>query len=295
MTDTPLKVGIDPDGFYNQDCGFACLVMIYGEAIGKRYALGDQSLLIGRTPSCDVQLADLSVSRAHCRVVARTNDAVVIDLHASNKTFVNGVPVSEHLLHDGDRLTVGRTIFRYLCNDNLETAYHAEVSRAMTTDPLTGAFNRTHFEKELDFAFYRFKRYGRPLSLVRIDMDDFKSVNARYGHLVGDRVLAHVGRLVFSSLRAGDILARWDGEEFALLLPETNEAGAITISERVRELVAGTPCEVNDQSVTVAFSMGVAELDSDTEDVADFIAKTAARLAEAKQRGGNRVQPPPET
>jgi len=274
--------------------GFACLVVIYGEQIGRRYAIDDQSLLVGRTPSCDVQLDDLAVSRTHCRIVPRGADAVVIDLDSTNKTFVNNVPVGEQVLTDGDRLTVGRTIFRYLCNKHLETSYHAELSRALTVDPLTGAFNRAHFEKELDFAFYRFRRYGRPSSLVLLELDAFQEITEQHGFVVGDHVLAHVGRLVFANLRAGDILARWDARIFALLLPETALQGAVTIARRLCERVAETPFQAEERQIAITASLGVVAIDATMNVIDELVEAAARRLAEAKGNGRNRVEPAPE-
>ncbi len=293
MSDSTYPIETQEPTRQGDDAEFSCLVMIYGEHLGRQFLIQDEPLLIGRAPNCDVELSDGSVSRNHCRIVPEKNRVMIIDLGSTNKTLVNGVAIREQALEDGDRIAVGRGIFKFLRNDNIETAYHEEIARVMTTDPLTGAFNRAHFEKEIDYTLYRYQRYGRPVSLVMMDIDLFKEINDRHGHLAGDRVLTQLGNLIFSCLRAGDIFARWGGEEFALLLPETELAGALTIAERLRRRIDDTEFHFVDTKISVTLSMGVAQIDESVTESNQLLAISDERLYEAKEAGRNCVRPDP--
>jgi diguanylate cyclase (GGDEF)-like protein len=115
------------------------------------------------------------------------------------------------------------------------------LAHAASTDPLTGLANRRHFEQRLGEEVHRAQRHRRPLSVVLLDIDDFKTINDRYGHQAGDRTLTEVAARLALSTRAGEFAARIGGEEFAWLLPETGAARAFRAAERLRQVIAGTP------------------------------------------------------
>lgn len=115
--------------------------------------------------------------------------------------------------------------------------YSMELLRLATLDPLTGVYNRSKFNEELERWINQSKRYGTTFSVIIIDIDDFKSVNDTYGHLTGDKVIIDTVNIIRDSIRATDVLARWGGEEFMLLLPETDKSQALEMSERLRILI----------------------------------------------------------
>ena len=140
----------------------------------------------------------------------------------------------------------------------LERTY-ADLERLARTDPLTGLANRRHFMERLEQEVERSDRYGRPLSLVALDLDHFKSVNDTHGHAAGDEVLREAARALDSVCRDVDLAARMGGEEMALILPETDITGARIVAERVREHIAGAPCRSpSGRSFRVTASLGVA-------------------------------------
>ncbi|WP_249009660.1 PAS domain S-box protein [Conexibacter sp. DBS9H8] len=155
-------------------------------------------------------------------------------------------------------------------------------ARAASTDPLTGLANRRVFEERLAGEFERAQRHQRPLSLVLLDLDHFKAVNDRHGHPAGDRTLVEVARRLEQTARAGELVARIGGEEFAWLLPETDAGGALSAAERLREVIAGEPFP---DVGPVTISAGVcdaAAADSDEElrsraDRALYAAKASGR------------------
>jgi pSer/pThr/pTyr-binding forkhead associated (FHA) protein len=118
---------------------FASLVIIYGNDIGKSYRLNVQSLVIGRSSKCEVQVDQESLSRNHARIVNTGKSWVIRDLGTTNGTYVNDQPIDEHVLSHGDLVKVGRTIFKFLSEGHVETAYHDEMHRlaALNRAPAT--------------------------------------------------------------------------------------------------------------------------------------------------------------
>lgn len=157
------------------------------------------------------------------------------------------------------------------------------------TDSLTGLFNRRHLHHCLQSELERAYRYGRPLSLLLIDCDNFKQINDTWGHLAGDRVLQELARLVAESLRACDRAFRFGGEEFVVLLSETNAEDAGLLADRLRCAFAGRAGLCGAQpSVQFTVSIGVAEYIAGESESA-FISRADTAVYEAKRRGRNCV------
>ncbi|ATW24766.1 GGDEF domain-containing protein [Candidatus Formimonas warabiya] len=147
------------------------------------------------------------------------------------------------------------------------------------SDPLTGLRNRRYFDQKLADEIERYKRTKRPLSLAILDLDNFKKINDTYGHLEGDRVLIELSNILKTHTRAMDTVARWGGEEFAIILPETNIEGAKICAERIRNLVENcTSC----YKITVC--IGIASCAGDNMDVDRLIALTDQALYKAKEK-----------
>jgi len=138
-----------------------------------------------------------------------------------------------------------------------------ELAELATLDQLTGLPNRRKFEERLDIELLRSRRYGRPLSLFIVDIDNFKEVNDSYGHLAGDDVLRLVAVRGREMVREIDFFARWGGDEFVFLLPETDRKQAIETSERLKTVIQSTPLRISDEvSVTLTVSGGISTWDS---------------------------------
>jgi diguanylate cyclase (GGDEF)-like protein len=137
-----------------------------------------------------------------------------------------------------------------------------DLVRRASIDALSGLFNRRHFLELAEGEWNRFDRYERPLSLMMLDIDLFKSVNDRYGHDVGDQAIAHLAAICRNSKRVPDIVARVGGEEFAMLLPETPLQSAALVAERLRREIAETPLVVAGAPIRLTVSIGVAEADT---------------------------------
>jgi diguanylate cyclase (GGDEF)-like protein len=215
----------------------------------------------------------------------------VIDLGSTNGTFVNDQPVAEAELNNGDMLRIGQTIFKYLSGTNIETKYHEEFFRLTAIDGLTQAYSKRFLLETLDREFHRAIRHSRRLSLAMLDIDHFKQINDRYGHLAGDTILREMSGIILRHIRREDVFARYGGEEFALVLPETDLDQAVRISEKLRKFIEEYRFSFNgkDISVTVSFGVAVAGGRDTAESMPDFIACADARLYKAKQTGRNRV------
>ncbi|MBK8594380.1 MAG: diguanylate cyclase [Holophagales bacterium] len=165
-------------------------------------------------------------------------------------------------------------------------AANAELGRLATTDPLTGAANRRHFDETLALQVEQARRYGEPLSLVLLDLDHFKAINDEYGHARGDEVLSEVSHRLQESLRVTDRLARWGGEEFAALLPHCDAAAALATAEKLRAVVSA-PSPSGAWTVTASF--GVAQL-RPGEGPEELMKRADAALYDAKAAGRNAVR-----
>jgi diguanylate cyclase (GGDEF)-like protein len=162
--------------------------------------------------------------------------------------------------------------------------------RHAKTDALTGLNNRHSMEEVFEREMQRCRRDGRPVSLVMIDVDNFKVFNDRFGHMAGDRALSAVAAILRHQFRPRDLLVRYGGDEFAVLLPEIDESKALTIADRVREFVCGNTGNGNDSlvQIPVEISMGVAGLGEDGN-LNSLLRAADEALYRAKRAGRNTV------
>jgi diguanylate cyclase (GGDEF)-like protein len=158
------------------------------------------------------------------------------------------------------------------------------------TDELTGLFNTRGFAIAADRLFGQAQRYNRPASVLMIDSDNLKAVNDSHGHEAGNRLLRHLTKTIQAELRYTDVPARYGGDEFVVLLPETPEKGAIEVAERIRDSVAGNPVELEGRRVACSVSIGIASFPGDGQSIDALIARADRAMYQAKQSGRNRVE-----
>ena len=268
----------------------ACLVVLYGESIGRRVPLRDAPLTVGRASDTDLQFEEEAVSRHHCRFEPNGGSVDrwrVVDLGSTNGTYVNDRAVTNALLQHGDRVQIGRTICKFLASGHVEAAYYEEIYRLVTTDGLTGLANRRAFGEALAREVGRSARYGRPLSLVVLDIDHFKAINDTYGHLAGDAALRQLGAVLRANLRREDTVGRLGGEEFAVILPEIDLAGARLVADKVRRLVASQGFSYDGASMRITVSAGVVARAPSERDPEEIMRRGDALLYAAKRGGRN--------
>jgi diguanylate cyclase (GGDEF)-like protein len=165
-----------------------------------------------------------------------------------------------------------------------------EAVRMATIDPLTGAYNRRTFHDIAERELARARRADQPLSIIVVDIDHFRPVNEQHGNRAGDEVLRRVADLIRSALRKEDMLVRYGGEEFLVMLPEVPGPGAVVVAGRIRKAVEADTLQVDGKSLRFTVSVGVsARLDEGPESIESLLARADEALALAKQRGRNRV------
>ena len=268
----------------------ACVVVIHGEGLGRRADIDQSPVVVGRSQEVDLVIIHKSVSREHCRIWREASGYRIRDLGATNTTRVNEARIaSDTVLADGDQITVGESILKFISQDSVEASYHEEIYQLATHDALTELYNRRHFIEMADKEIARALRHARPLSLCIIDVDLFKPVNDRYGHISGDEVLRQIALLLRRHARTDDLAARIGGEEFALMLPECDAEAARVFAERLREAVADAVFTPGGETQRITVSIGIAELAPGRDVRPALMAAADTALYRAKSEGRNRV------
>ncbi|GGE38013.1 hypothetical protein GCM10007276_14320 [Agaricicola taiwanensis] len=167
-------------------------------------------------------------------------------------------------------------------------ALERRLEQLATTDSLTGLSNRGHFTHVAEVEMERSRRYGRTVSLLMVDIDHFKKINDTYGHMTGDWVLSAFARLCRECLRQQDSVARFGAEEFAILLPETDELAAVAVAERLRSSVSALQIE-GAGNMPLSVSIGISGIDVSEDTLSDALARADTALYAAKRQGRNCV------
>ncbi|HYH49910.1 MAG TPA: diguanylate cyclase [Acidimicrobiia bacterium] len=178
-------------------------------------------------------------------------------------------------------------MIRYVEGRRALAQLNVELEYMSRTDPVTGLYNRRHLEEHLRLALSAARRHSQPLSVLLADIDHFKSINDRFGHETGDRVLRSVADRFRASLRAEDVVARWGGEEFVVVLPLTSASGAMIAAERLRIAIAESPVPADGTAIPVTISLGcTTATDADPD---ELLRRCDDALYEAKAAGRNSV------
>lgn len=164
----------------------------------------------------------------------------------------------------------------------------AKIANLADTDDLTGIWNKRYFRRYLPQEIERARTFDIPLALLLFDIDDFKRINDGYGHVIGDVVLSELCGVVRETLRPTDILARFGGDEFAIILPHTDAKGAVAVAERVMRRVRALAIPTDDEgSIRCSISIGIAEFRGDDASANDLIRRADERLYLSKRQGKN--------
>ena len=169
--------------------------------------------------------------------------------------------------------------------------FRSQLATLVLTDPLSGCLNRRGFEQQLQRELARASRSGGELAMLAIDADNFKDINDSFGHLVGDDVIREAGAVLRGRARTGDVVARVGGDEFALLLPDTTEDGAVQLAHRIREAFQQHRFRTRRDGIVLTVSIGIAATQGSGDGSAeDLRARADEALYAAKRRGGNGLQ-----
>lgn len=271
----------------------AYFVVITGAEAGRMFKVDSNELLIGRAMESGVRIVDDGVSRRHARVTRSPDGTIsVIDLGSTNGTYVNGDRVQQRGLTDGDKIQIGTTtILKFSYQDSVEEEFLRRQYESATRDVLTDCYNKKYFLDHMPTEFAYARRHVQPLSLALCDIDHFKNVNDTYGHPFGDLVLKAVAEIMLKSVRAEDIVARWGGEEFALVMRDTGAEEAFIVAERIRRTIERRQFDHEGKPVGVTVSIGIATWTDDVEmSLEQFVKQADDLLFDAKDKGRNRTE-----
>ena len=279
------------------------LVFLRGELLAVPIPLERDQVILGRALEADVRINDARASRLHARVTterdAQTGETRhrISDLGSTNGTLLNGQPITESILHDGDKITIGEHLLRFEMLDEIDREYQIQIHRLLAHDELTGLLTSKSFFSELRREAARAELESRPFCVLMMDIDHFKEVNDTYGHLAGSQTLEEIGAVITRALRAGDVAARFGGEEFAAFLLDADIAQGLVAAERVRSGVEahafpatrhGTG-DIERKTHHVTISLGVASFPDDGRDPIELMEMADSALYRAKRMGRNRV------
>ncbi|OED34813.1 hypothetical protein AB834_05745 [PVC group bacterium (ex Bugula neritina AB1)] len=272
------------------DPGDPCLVVIVGPNIGEVFSLSKNSVIIGRDEAADIICDDILVSRKHINLLKGEDGYwTMIDCQSTNGSYLNFQRVDQSVLRSGDKISVGKVIFKFLDRDIVETNFHDELYSLSTIDGLTQIYRRSRFEEILEKTIQSERLNPEPTVLCMIDIDFFKKINDNYGHQAGDYVLRVLTYVIKQVIRREDVLARYGGEEFCLLLLNTSLEEGSFVAEKVRYAIESNVFEFEGQKIDVTVSIGVAVFSEELDSISQFISKADEKLYEAKRSGRNCV------
>ena len=267
------------------------LVQLAGPGAVRRFVLDREIIRIGReVDSNEIVLSDPWVSRQHTQIVLDASGARLEDRQSRNGCLLNSERVNNAPLTDGDLIQIGQATFKFLESGSAEAPFYQEVFRLAFRDPVTRTYSRRYFDESLEREILRASRRGHPLSVLLIDVDNFKQVNDSYGHKEGDRVLAATAAALEAALRGDSITARFGGDEFAVLLPESDLDEATQVAEKLRKSVGALVESGELEHAKITVSIGVASIAAKSEVESEtLLAAADSALYRAKKAGRNQV------
>jgi diguanylate cyclase (GGDEF)-like protein len=275
------------------------LVFLTGELIAVPIPLEREEVMLGRALEADVRINDTGVSRQHAKIVAERNEKekiteyIINDLDSRNGIFVNGRRVRREVLDNGDKITIGETTLRFDLLDEIDREYQKQIHRLISHDDLTGLLSSRSFFSELRREAGRAKAEKRPFCVLMMDGDNFKNVNDSYGHLTGSKTIEEIGFSIITSLRSGDVAARFGGDEFAAFLLDADLHQGVVAAERIRAAVEEYPFSIVRQGSKathhITMSIGVSTFPDDSSDPIELVEMADSALYRAKREGRNLV------
>ncbi len=276
----------------NEEKKYPFLTVIWGTNFdfGKELQVGKKPVLIGRSKEASFRLTDRMISRRHC-IIKPTRDEYyeVEDVGSSNGTYVNEERISKKILVSGDKIRVGETIVKFHYKDEYDTMFFEKLYKMAVYDGATGLLNKVFLLDELKIQFEVARRQNSVLSFIMMDIDDFKRVNDRYGHPIGDIVLKEIAKIILVQKRTQDIAGRYGGEEFSIILPGTDIKGASNLAERIRKEVEKKEVKAFFETVKVTISAGISSYPLTTSSIDELIEQADDALYEAKKSGKNKI------
>ena len=266
------------------------LIVLYPQNEFAQIPLERGTVILGRGQDADIRFEDELVSRRHCALSFDGSSVTVEDLGSTNGTFVDGNFVHKQVLDSDNRLQIGKMVLKVAYKDPSEEAFSREIYEAATTDSLTGLLNRQAFMDRSAGELIYARRNNAFVHVLMIDVDNFKRVNDTWGHQCGDLVLKEVARLLSEEKRDSDLLSRYGGEEFLLLMGGITPEDAKKRAEKLRNSIAQHIFSWMDTVIPVTISIGISSRQGfDIKQINDLIAESDKLLYIAKDCGKNQV------
>lgn len=278
--------------------GVACLVQYNGAGTGKRYLLEKEELHLGRAVTSDIVIADTSVSRTHAHIYNQDTGVFIEDAGSANGTYINEQKISErYKLADQDLIRLGTMLLKFFSADNVDGFIQDKIYQLATIDAGTQIFNKQYLQDTLESEFRKTKLANRNLTVLVFDLDHFKKVNDTYGHNAGDQVLRDLAKIVKGCIRKEDIFARFGGEEFVVILPNTSAQQSLKVAETIRqkceEFHHSIDYQENGQKKHVehsqTISIGIAGFDPKMTTPKQLLEVADQKLYQSKKDGRNRL------
>lgn len=272
--------------------GRPLLVVLRGPSFGDVYELGHEALVLGSDPfRADVVIRDIEVEPKHAKVYEDDGYHLLREIGEDKPTSVNGEEVeAAHPLRCGDRISLGDSILEYVEHDEVKQVFHIEMHRMVNYDYLTGLTVKNRFDERFEHALKASRENDLPLSILMADIDNLKKINDAHGHLLGERTIAEVGRIIRESETAEDQWAtRFGGDEYQVLLPGLDKREAIEIAGEIRRRVEECAIEHGDAIADPTISFGVSAHPEDGSTRDDLTHAADEALYRAKRAGGNTV------
>jgi diguanylate cyclase (GGDEF)-like protein len=270
----------------------AYVQVLSGQQAGLVVRVTGLGMVLGRGEDCHLILDEPGISRRHARILEGPGpeEFWLEDLGSTNGTYANDQEIQRHRLQAGDRIELGETTSLTFGQSSLEEIELAEkLYDCATRDSLTRALNRGSLFERMEQEIAYCKRHNRHLSVLMLDVDFFKQVNDNHGHSVGDFVLRFLAEQLRRQMRLEDVLGRYGGEEFCLLLRQTPPEAARETAERLRQGIESSRPVCQDIALRITVSIGVSSLrPQDTLD--SLLARADGALYQAKASGRNRVE-----
>ena len=266
------------------------LIVLYPQNEFAQIPLERGTVVLGRGQDADIRFEDELVSRRHCALSFDGSSVTVEDLGSTNGTFVDGNFVHKQILDSDNRLQIGKMVLKVAYKDPSEEAFSREIYEAATTDSLTGLLNRQAFMDRSAGELVYARRNNTFVHVMMIDVDNFKRVNDTWGHQCGDLILKEVARLLNDEKRDSDLLSRYGGEEFLLLMNGISPDDAKKRAEKLRTTIEQHIFSWMDTIIPVTISIGISSRQGFAiEQINEFIAESDKLLYVAKDCGRNQV------
>jgi two-component system, cell cycle response regulator len=264
------------------------LIVIHGEELGRKYEI-DGARTIGRGRDNDICFDQNAVSRYHAEIYVDETGVRLRDMGSTNGTYVNDAKIYQMYLSDADTIKIGRTVLKYLNADNIESSYHGRLNSKSNIDKLLGIGNRQSLDEKLVKVGVRTPGGGDPPTLLLLDIDHFGRCNGVWGRHVGDYVLREIARLVQQSMYAQDFVARYGGDEFAVMLHALDYPDCMRFAEQLRAQVQTHEFIAKGKRIGITISIGLAMWNEKIEGADQLIQAADTCLYRAQKAGYNRV------